>query len=466
MTTYVLSGIEIDRNGQVFIGQTSVTVWQSDFTDIEYVYSNPQNNPDFAVDVFGNPEILVDTVGPGTYFISLGFAPDDSTFVARFTLSTGATIDLLTIFSAATQSNHIFVLDGPPGLQLPANQVELTGLLGLITSVAPLPPGPFGPGAPIDLGAAASLQSELEVDDFFSFGTQASAYYGGAGDDSILLGLGDDTLGGGPGNDTLDGEGGFDAVSYEFATGPVNVNLATGVATGADGVDQIRNFETAIGSAFNDTLTAGAAPITWLEGGAGNDRLVGGTGVTIADFYRAPNPVNVNLGTGIALDGTGGVDTLVAIDGAFGSESGDTLIGDGAGNVFDGLGGDDLINGAGGDDTVSYFFAGSGVTANLSTGLASGGLGTDTLISIEALEGSLHGDVLTAGLSGTTTLLGQDGDDLLISTAGDDVLEGQGGRDTLDGGAGPDILTAAVARTPSSAGSASTRFGAGMPMTA
>jgi Ca2+-binding RTX toxin-like protein len=53
-----------------------------------------------------------------------------------------------------------------------------------------------------------------------------------------------------------------------------------------------------------------------------------------------------------------------------------------------------LNGGAGIDDTASYFFAPSGVQADLAAGTAMGD-GTDTLTGIEDLEGSRFDDTLT-----------------------------------------------------------------------
>jgi Ca2+-binding RTX toxin-like protein len=123
----------------------------------------------------------------------------------------------------------------------------------------------------------------------------------------------------------------------------------------------------------------------------------------------------------------------------------------GAGNdaLYSGLGRDLLNGGAGTDyldggdnlDTASYRDSFAGVTVNLETGAASGGHASgDTLVSIERLFGSDHGDVLT-GDAGNNLLAGYLGDDVISGGAGDDVIEGGAGADVLDGGDDYDIAS-------------------------
>jgi Ca2+-binding RTX toxin-like protein len=105
------------------------------------------------------------------------------------------------------------------------------------------------------------------------------------------------------------------------------------------------------------------------------------------------------------------------------------------------LGGNDLVNGRGGFDTIVYWRAVSGITADLRVGTVIDGLGnTDTLISIEAIDGSDYGDVIISG-TGSDSLSGRDGDDTLNGNEGHDTLIGGTGDDSLLGGAGNDVLS-------------------------
>lgn len=169
----------------------------------------------------------------------------------------------------------------------------------------------------------------------------------------------------------------------------------------------------------NDILRAGAGYDN-LAGGPGDDLLDGGADSDWAFYDDASGGVNVNLATGLA-SGADGNDTLVGIEDLSGSAFDDVLTGDAGDNILDGgLGNDTLIGGAG-QDTVAYWSAGSGVNLNLSTGVASGGRGQDTLVGIENLVGSGF-------------------DDVLVGDAQANRLDGAGGPDTLSGGAGADTF--------------------------
>jgi hypothetical protein len=99
-------------------------------------------------------------------------------------------------------------------------------------------------------------------------------------------------------------------------------------------------------------------------------------------------------------------------------------------NVITGNSGNNVLDGGGGIDTASYAAAGAGVAVSLAVAgpQATGGAGTDTLISIENLTGSTLNDTLTG-----------DG--------GSNVLSGGAGNDTLDGGGGIDTASYADAAT-------------------
>ena len=81
-----------------------------------------------------------------------------------------------------------------------------------------------------------------------------------------------------------------------------------------------------------------------------------------------------------------------------------------------------ILDGGGGVDTALYTNAASGVVANLQTGLVTGGAGADTLISIENLTGSAFDDILT-GDAGSNVLNGGAGDDSIVGGAGADTAD-------------------------------------------
>jgi Ca2+-binding RTX toxin-like protein len=294
---------------------------------------------------------------------------------------------------------------------------------------------------------------------------------GDAGDDDLDGGPDDDLLQGGPGNDTLRGGTGIDMLEggdgddIYFVDNPfdevreVVANPSTG---GWDSVFsevdlQLAPFVEAltlvgprarhgtgnsqdnvlVGNGLDNTL-AGGAGADALTGGPGSDRLDGGLDVDWADYADAPVALAITLQEGgaetiVANDGWGGIDILVQIEGLHGTAWADTLTGNAANNVFQGNGGNDTLIGGAGIDIARYRNAANAMTITLAPDgtdtLTPDGLGgTDTLRSIEGLEGSGFADRLT-GNAGSNWLQGH---------AGNDTLDGSTGADWLVGGSGDD----------------------------
>jgi Ca2+-binding RTX toxin-like protein len=212
------------------------------------------------------------------------------------------------------------------------------------------------------------------------------------------------------------------------------------------------------------SLTDPALPGSQLDGGSGDDLIIGGRaddildgniGTDAASFANANAAVNANLLTGRAIGF--GADTLARIENLTGSGFNDTLVGDNRPNLFLGGAGADSIDGGGGSDTASY----AGTTA-VNVSLAPGGVGPDVLVRIENLIGSDRNDTLT-GNSVANILTGGAGDDLISGGAGSDTasydgaaagvrvsLLVTGAQNTL--GAGTDTLAADIENLTGSAG--------------
>lgn len=163
-----------------------------------------------------------------------------------------------------------------------------------------------------------------------------------------------------------------------------------------------------------------------LMGLGGTDILNGNLGSDTVSYARASGPVAVDLGliTSQSIGGGSGHDTLISIENAIGSRYGDTLTGSAVANLFIGGKGNDVIDGGSGSDTASYADAANSVSVDLTlTGAQAvgGGLGKDTLVSMERLVGSDYDDHLSGnGLANTLT-----------GGLGADVLTGGGGKDTF-----------------------------------
>jgi Ca2+-binding RTX toxin-like protein len=254
--------------------------------------------------------------------------------------------------------------------------------------------------------------SGIEQLTFYGFSMQGSlTATGGALDDSFHLGVGKNTIHCGGGNDTVFSYGELDSVSGDDGNDYFHVS-GSGTFDGGAGTDLLYIS----GFAF-DALT-----INLFDGGGG--RAVG-RGITISNIERLY---------------------------CFGSFVDDTIIGGSSGNDISGGEGNDYIEGgasadqlAGGGngltgDTVGYTNSTAGVTANLTTGLGSGGDASgDRIRDFENLRGSAHNDTLT-GSSTDNFIEGASGDDTLFGLNGNDLLEGGIGADTIDGGAGIDTL--------------------------
>ena len=149
--------------------------------------------------------------------------------------------------------------------------------------------------------------------------------------------------------------------------------------------------------------------------------------------------------TQCTIEGTDESDVLIGTPGP------DVLCGLDGDDVLQGLDGDDELDGGDGLDTASFGAAPCCARADLAAGTATGA-GSDRLIGIERLTGSLGDDVLRgdggpnilSGLGGTDLLYGGEGDDTLAGDDGDDYLLGEGGANAIDGGAGADVCPEAT----------------------
>ncbi|MET1411864.1 Ig-like domain-containing protein [Roseibium sp. HPY-6] len=286
-------------------------------------------------------------------------------------------------------------------------------------------------------------------DDIVSGGLGNDTLNGGEGDDDLLGGEGDDRLQDGSGINLLDGGEGNDAADYSLQSSAVYVRmdqgwvtdlankslgwaaLTQGIAANTIEHDDLVNIENIIGSAFGDQIV----------GDAGNNEVRAGDG----NDYVA---------------GLGGDDDL------FGEEGDDRLIGGSGSN---------LLDGGEGTDTADYSQEAEGIYVRLdqswetslgnkslgwtalTTGIASGTIEHDDLVSIESIVGSNSADIivgngasnsifgrdgndLLSGLGGNDTLLGENGNDKLFGGVGNDRLDGGAGNDLLVGGAGFDIF--------------------------
>ncbi|MES2944573.1 MAG: calcium-binding protein [Pseudomonadota bacterium] len=249
------------------------------------------------------------------------------------------------------------------------------------------------------------------------------------------------TLFAGAGNNILNGSGGLDTASYSYSSAGVHASLTSANATGGSGNDTFFSIENLAGSDFADKLT-GSIRTNRLEGGTGNDSLNGGAGAdTLLGGAGDDEYIVDNAGDVVTESSTSGTDSVISrVSFTLGANLENLRLaemtainatGNSLNNVLAAGEGDNVLNGSGGIDTASYAYTRSGVVASLTTGLATGGSGNDSLISIENLIGSNYADSLTGNIK-NNDLAGGHGNDTLSGGAGQDLLTGGKGADTFD----------------------------------
>jgi Ca2+-binding RTX toxin-like protein len=188
---------------------------------------------------------------------------------------------------------------------------------------------------------------------------------------------------------------------------------------GGEGNDSLSGiFTQASGADGNDTLNASFANfggtnvvLITLDGGIGNDQLIGNSSAGVTNFMNG---------------------------------------GEGNDNILFATTRDRLIGTFGGNDTISYatgvnfngVSAPNVITDNLGSNFITGGNGNDS-ITTGAGDDILFGaptNLITPGVDGDDTLNGGGGNDTLLGGFDDDYLIGGDGNDSLAGGPGADTL--------------------------
>ncbi|MDX6327183.1 MAG: hypothetical protein QOK15_3537 [Nocardioidaceae bacterium] len=163
-----------------------------------------------------------------------------------------------------------------------------------------------------------------------------------------------------------------------------------------------RATDSLVGTAHADVIWAGPGD-DYIDAKGGDDIICGGRGDD-----------NVVAGKGSdAVAGGGGSDVIL------GGAGRDKLGGGADNDGLDGMAGKDLVSGGRGIDIAAFLAASGPVTADLAAGRATGGEGSDTIETVEALMGSDYAD----------HLYGDAGVNALFSGRGADVLNGRGGAD-------------------------------------
>ena len=227
--------------------------------------------------------------------------------------------------------------------------------------------------------------------------------YGGAGDDTIYGSAYDDVLAGGSGNDTIEAGAGDDHV---YGDGGINIDLSQRLSMAGPGLMTVVNAAvpgTLAGT--GDTLAVGDDV---LDGGAGNDILVGDHG----DIVQLAGTNHLLSNGGVirvaSSDSSGGNDTIVAGNGR-------KLIIGGAGS--------DVITG--GDGSMLVLSDSGSIT------LAADGGRVLSVTGVAAVAGVASDDRIVLG-DGDHLVIGGSGADSIRTGKGRDVLLGDNGSVTFD----------------------------------
>ncbi|WP_212333476.1 hypothetical protein [Bradyrhizobium manausense] len=308
---------------------------------------------------------------------------------------------------------------------------------------------------------AGTAQGDGSVGHDTLVGTGFNGVYGSAFDDTISgsnnPNFTAEVFAGFAGNDLIDGRGGFDRADYNVdstTTSGINVNLAAGIVTGdaTVGTDTLRSVEAIRGTNLADTYDATGFSGSSTNGGSlgtfneftgnGGDDTITGNGNTRLGFNNATAGVSVDFVTGIASgDASVGTDHFSGVNAVQASMFDDTLLGGATNDTFTALAGNDDIDGRGGFDISSYnsiFFTTGGVTVHMAAGTATGdaSIGSDTMHSIEGIQGTMFADTYDAtgfGLPGALNIGSLGTFNQFEGLGGDDMITGNGNTKVIYG---------------------------------
>ena len=293
---------------------------------------------------------------------------------------------------------------------------------------------------------------------------------GGRGDDVVEGGGGSfDTVAGGIGRDRIDGgAGAHDIASYRSAGGPIEVDLASGRVGGAE-QELLIGIEDVVGGAGDDFMATSEVTANRLEGGPGDDRLLGslqrdqafggpGSDECFGSFAVAESCGSASgAGTrvemyesltgapSLAIAGDAGTDAITV------SERNGRFVVRAAGGNPVRLGDRRYAEGCGSSGGAVVCAGGAKlILVSLGPGNDSVAIGRSMRPEVSVtIDGGAGSDWLRGGPAADTLYAGDDADfDLLQGGAGDDALFGvnilhprrSSGAATMLGGSGDDLL--------------------------
>jgi Ca2+-binding RTX toxin-like protein len=259
--------------------------------------------------------------------------------------------------------------------------------------------------------------------------TAANSLDGGAANDSLI---------GGAGNDTLNGGTDIDTCVLGDGNNTLDLNLTTSQNTG-EGLDLLTNIEDVDGGAGNDSIVGNTAD-NRLNGGLGNDTLDGGTGNDFCILGDANNTLDLSLPSS---QNTGeGLDSLTNIENVYGAAGNDSIIGNTANNRLAGGSGNDTLNGSTGNDWLLGGTENDTYIVDSTDDLVEENSFVETEIDIveSSATYTLTENVENLTLIGTNPIngTGNDFNNIIKGNSADNRIDGKEGNDTMTGGAGND----------------------------
>ncbi|WP_077037069.1 calcium-binding protein, partial [Pelomonas sp. KK5] len=289
-----------------------------------------------------------------------------------------------------------------------------------------------GGGGTLSGGAGNDRIFGSDGDDTISGGDGADQIWALAGNDVIDAGAGDDFVDAGDGNDTVYGGAGADTLYGGRGNDTIYGHYASGLA--AQPADD--NASDFIYGEQGDDELHGNGGDDYIDGGFGADRIFGEAG---------NDELHQGYGQGGSIDGGDGDDLLVGSD-----DGADTLLGGAGNDRLQGLAGNDQLNGGDGQDVLEGGAGDDLLEGGAGADLMVGGAGNDRLYG-QSVSGAgddnaadyLYGDFGTNGNeagSGRDQLFGQGGNDLLYGEGGDDLIQGAAGMAVTETGGGTSNL--------------------------
>ena len=231
--------------------------------------------------------------------------------------------------------------------------------------------------------------------------TSADTLLGNSGNNMIHGFQGNDTLIGDAGNDWLHGGDGMDTADYTTSTSGIVIDARKLSVLSSP---EVQYWTLSDGLGGTDSLTSiegitGSIKADYFTGDLNGLRMNGGDGIDTIDYSHVDKGLTIRTYFG-ADDGLGNYDVLQDFETVIGTGYDDYIYGQNENNIIIGGTGSDIIDGGAGRDTASYAdITGGGVTVTMigTNGTVTRGSDTDTLTSIEIIEGTAGDDIFSGG---------------------------------------------------------------------